>query len=86
MGLTFDTCLPQAIQVAEISENILIAEIGHRLTSTYADISPDRVASAISRAHARFAQSPIRDFVPLLVERRARDELAGVGQLAASAQ
>lgn len=62
--------------MAEISEDILLAEVERRLTSKYAEISPDRVSSAIQSAHKRFAQSPIRDFVPLLVERRARSELS----------
>jgi hypothetical protein len=62
--------------MAEMSEQVLIAEAGRRLTSTYAEIPPDRVLTAIQQAHARFEESPIRDFVPLLVERRARAELA----------
>ena len=64
--------------MAEISEDVLIAEVERRLTSKYADIPPDLVSSAIQTAHKRFAQSPIRDFVPLLVERRARSELSTV--------
>jgi hypothetical protein len=66
--------------MAEISEQLLIAEIERRLTSKYAQLPPDQISSAIQNAHARFEQSPIRDFVPLLVERRARAELAGAAQ------
>lgn len=61
--------------VAEISETVLIAELEKRLTSTYADIPAVRVSSVIQSARARFDDSPIRDFVPLLVERRARAQL-----------
>jgi hypothetical protein len=59
----------------EISEHRLIAEVEPRLISKYAELSPDRISTAIQSAHARFDQSPIRDFVPLLVERLARAEL-----------
>ncbi|MCW2730767.1 MAG: Uncharacterized protein JWR13_1583 [Mycobacterium sp.] len=52
-----------------------MAQVEERLTSKYADLPPDRVSMAIQQAHARFEQSKIRDFVPLLVERRARAEL-----------
>jgi len=67
--------------MAEISEQLLIAEVERRLTNKYAQLPPDRISSAIQNAHARFEQSPIRDFVPLLVKRRAHAELAGAGQL-----
>jgi hypothetical protein len=36
------------------------------------------VATAVREAHARFETSKIRDFVPLLVERRASGTPAGV--------
>jgi hypothetical protein len=62
--------------MAEISETVMLAEVEQRLISTYANLPPDRVASVLQHAHAHFATSPIRDFVPLLVERRARAELA----------
>jgi hypothetical protein len=62
--------------MAEISEDLLIAEVERRLTDKYAHIPTDQVAIAIQRVYAQFEQSPIRDFVPLLVERRAGAELA----------
>jgi hypothetical protein len=37
------------------------------------------VPSIVQAARARFDESPIRDFVPLLVERRAGTELASAG-------
>jgi hypothetical protein len=46
------------------------------LSNKYAHTPTDQVATAIQRVYARFEQSPIRDFVPLLVERRAGSELA----------
>lgn len=60
----------------DISERQLIDEVERRLIQKYAGLPPDQVLSAVQQAHARFEQSPIRDFVPLLVERRAGQELA----------
>jgi len=73
--LTVDVCQAQADEMAEISETLLLAEVERRLGSKYSDLPPDRVSSAVQNAHAQFRESPIRDFVPLLVERRARAEL-----------
>jgi hypothetical protein len=66
--------------MAETTEQLLIAEVERQLTSKYAQLSPDRISTANQHAHARFEQSPIQDFVPLLVERRARAELAGAAK------
>jgi len=53
-------------------------QLEKRLTSACADVPADRVSAAVANARIRFDQSPIRDFVPLLVERRVRAELANV--------
>ena len=62
--------------MADSSEQAAITQLRERLASKYAEIPPERVSAAVQVAHARFDQSPIRDFVPLLVERRVRAELA----------
>jgi hypothetical protein len=59
----------------EIDEQVLIAGVERRPANTYSEIAPDRPSSAIGNAYKQFEQSPIRDFVPLLVERKARAEL-----------
>jgi hypothetical protein len=66
--------------VAEISEQMMLADVKQRLVNAYAELPPDRVSTAIDNARARFDTSPIRDFVPLLVERRARAELASAAR------
>lgn len=60
------------------SEQDLLTEIEHRLTSIYTEIDPQQVTATIGQAHAQFEQSTVRDFIPLLVERRARRELAAL--------
>jgi hypothetical protein len=77
--------VPQAVHVAQISETLSIDEVVQRLTTRYADLPPEQVAGAVQSAHSRFEQCPIREFVPLLVERRARAELSrNAGLLAMS--
>jgi hypothetical protein len=63
-------------RVADLSEQAAMAALEQRLSSKFADLPPDRIAAAVQGARARFERSPIRDFVPLLVERRARAELS----------
>jgi len=64
--------------MAGLSEQAAMKQLEKRLTSAYADAPADRVSAAVANARIRFDQSPIRDFVPLLVERRVRAELANV--------
>ena len=78
--------VPQAVDVAQISETLLIDQVVQRLTTRFADLPPEQVADTVQNAHARFEECPIREFVPLLVERRARAELSGnAGLLTVSA-
>ena len=81
--LTEFVCVPQAVGVAQISEAQLIDELVARLTRSYAHLPHDQVCIAVRDALARFEQSPIREFVPLLVERRARAELSRHAELIA---
>jgi hypothetical protein len=64
--------------VSKKSEQELLHEIEGRLVDIYAELSPTQVSATVGQAHALFDQSVIRDFVPLLVERRARRELAAL--------
>jgi hypothetical protein len=68
--------LKQASVMAEMSEQLLIAEVERRLTDKHPHIPSDQVSFVIQTVCAQFERSPIRDFVPLLVERRAGAELA----------
>ena len=62
--------------MAEMSEQLLIAEVERRLTDKHPHIRSDHVSSVVQAVCAQFEGSPIRDFVPVLVERRAVAELA----------
>jgi hypothetical protein len=63
-------------QVVGISEEVMMAEVLARLGAAYPDSSADDVQGCVRRAQGHFQASPIREFVPLLVERRARAELS----------
>ena len=57
-----------------------IDSVKDRLSSDMVDdrgdpVDPDAVAKAVDDASAQFVGAPVQDFVPLLVEHTARDEL-----------
>ncbi|MFJ8022442.1 three-helix bundle dimerization domain-containing protein [Streptomyces sp. NPDC096311] len=57
----------------ETREEEAIRGVVERLTSTYAETrTPKQVEAAVTTAHAAFSERPVRDFVPVLVERKAR--------------
>jgi hypothetical protein len=62
-------------QLIQVNEETLLADIERRLVSEFPHIPPMVVDTLIRKQHARFEASRIRDFVPLLVEKRARREL-----------
>ena len=62
-------------EVTHISEQTLIADIERRLNEQFPDLMPDLVDAAVRTEHARFLSSPIRNFVPLLVEKNVRQHL-----------
>jgi hypothetical protein len=59
----------------QVSEDTLLADIERRLIHEFPHVAPSAVNTLIRQQHARFETSLIRDFVPLLVEKRARREL-----------
>jgi hypothetical protein len=62
-------------QVIQIDEETLLGEIQRRLLDEFPSVSPRVVDILIRAEHARFEGSPIRDFIPLFVEKRARRDL-----------
>ena len=55
------------------SEQELIDE---RLVCKFAQLPVCLITTAVEDAHMRFELSVIRDYIPLLIERRAHNELA----------
>ena len=56
-------------------EDRAISEVADRLTKTFPEAPPDEVTRAVQEARPEFDGRPIRDFVPLFVERSAKHRL-----------
>jgi len=63
------------VSTTQSYENQAVGRIRERLQARYSDWAPADVTGIVDRATRRFASARIRDYVPLLVERIARDEL-----------
>ena len=63
------------MKVIRVSEETLLVDIERRLIDEFPCVSPVVVVVLIRQEHARFETSPIRDFVPLLIEKQARQQL-----------
>jgi hypothetical protein len=59
----------------KLSEEARIAQVIERLSDTYPEVPPEQVTATVNAALAHFNAAPLRDYVPLLVERRVRNEL-----------
>jgi hypothetical protein len=66
--------------VIELSEQTIIKQVVERLTAKYPAVPPETIGTIVQSIHATFDGRPVRDFVPLFVERLAAAEL---GQLSA---
>ena len=59
-----------------LRERHALDQVADRLSRSFSGrFSPTQVDQTVSSIHHRFDGRPIRDFVPVLVERIARDEL-----------
>ncbi len=70
---------PQTLHVIELNEQTIIDQLVQRLTRNFPAIPPDTVAAVVTEIHTGFEGRPLREFVPLFVERRARSELTQLG-------
>jgi hypothetical protein len=68
--------------ISNEEEHVLIEQIIDRLIARHPDTSEQSVADVVHGAYRRLDGKPIRDFVALLVERRAHEELSGSSALA----
>jgi hypothetical protein len=70
-----------ALSVARDSEQHQIQQVITRLTATYPGVPQTRVVDVVKTVHARFDGRPLREFVPLFVERAAKAELRDLSLL-----
>jgi len=66
----------QSLDVIELTEQTIIEQLVARLAERFPAVPGDKVAEVVNARYALFNDRPIRDFIPLFVERRARTELA----------
>ena len=56
-------------------DRVLISDLERRLAEKYSALPVDHVAAVVRHAYAQLQSSRVRDFIPLLVQRRADGEL-----------
>ncbi|MGW4340572.1 three-helix bundle dimerization domain-containing protein [Rhodococcus koreensis] len=59
-------------------ELLHIDQVIDRLDSRFPDLPRESIEQVVRSAHEHFATGKVRDFVPLLVERLAREKLQGL--------
>ena len=57
-------------------EDRAVAEVAERLLKRFPLEQPDVVKATVAEFHQRYEGSRIRDYIPVLVEREARDRLS----------
>jgi hypothetical protein len=63
----------------ENSEQQALSQVADRLQQRFPEVAPDAVRATVEQAYRQLENSRIRDYVPVLVERQARDVLAARG-------
>jgi hypothetical protein len=58
-------------------EDRAITEVVDRLTKQFPEVPAEDIAATVSASRPEFEEAPIRDFVPLFVERSAKHRLRG---------
>jgi hypothetical protein len=57
-------------------EDLAIVQVAQRLHERFPAVPEARIEATVQQQYHQFDDSRIRDFVPIFVERRAREELA----------
>jgi hypothetical protein len=52
-----------------------VAALVERLTKKFPELAPATIEETVTSLHSRMGDAPIRDYVPVLVEREAVDSL-----------
>lgn len=64
--------------VVSAEEDRLIGQVVDRLLAGFPQVPQDTVHEMVGSSHHRFDDAPIRDFVPLFVERHTKEKLASL--------
>lgn len=77
--MTVCSYISHPTEVIGLSEQQIIDQLAQRLADTHAQVEPEQVTRVVHEQYARFEGRPIRDFIPLFVERSATRELTKLG-------
>ena len=66
----------QPKHVIELNEQQIIGHMTARLSAQYPTVPTETVSRLIQEEYARFNDRPLREYLPLFVERHAKAELA----------
>jgi hypothetical protein len=64
--------------VVTAEEDHLIGQVVDRLLAQFPQVPPATVQDTVGSVLHRFEEAPIRDFVPLFVERHTKEKLANL--------
>ena len=59
------------------TETQALVVVAQRIRDQFPNLPPEAVDAAVARFHREYDGRPIREFVPLLVERQVREHLSG---------
>ena len=62
--------------MGQVDEAAQIAEVTARIAVTYPEISTTDIERVVQTVHTGFDDAKVREFIPLLVERKVRTVLA----------
>ena len=65
-----------ADETIALSEQQIMGQLAERLAGVYTDVESDQVARVVNEEYSRFHGRPIRDYIPLFVERHSADRLS----------
>ena len=64
----------------EAAEHRSVEEVIERLTKKYPDVDRGEIEQIVAEEHQAFAGRPVRDFVPVLVEKSAKKRVKALEQ------
>ena len=67
--------MPQTQPMDQLQEDLGIAKVVDHLTEQFPALGRIRVEQVVDGAHRLLSGNPIRDYVPVLVQRTAKDRL-----------
>jgi hypothetical protein len=68
--------------VVSAEEDRMIGQVVDRLVAQFPQVPHLTVQETVGSVHHRFDEAPIRDFVPLFVERHTKEKLADLASAA----